>query len=260
MSASNRNELVEEIPKNVVRRRGHVVASKTRTSSGAGSFTLFTLSAWNTMDPNEYDPQCSQLPSYFPDSRLGAVFDRVDTSDAPLADENPILDWNALGDYYYYPSSGISDIEQANYLAADTFQTPEELLPPQIGPVHDALQTPDIPSQPELDLPTLAQDSHLAQRGYTNLQQWMEGTYRPPVPCSYCRKHRLQCLTIRTTSANPNPVTSCSSCVALFRECSLSRGEKREPSRFETLSPVMGHLHGVTEHPEDGVSDVALLT
>lgn len=255
MSASNRNELVEEIPKkNVVRRRGHVVASKTRTSSGAG------LQAWNIMDPNEYDPQCSQLPSYFPDSRLGAMFDHVDTSDAPLADENPILDWNTLGGYYYYPSSGVSDIEQANYLAADTFQTPEELLPPQIGPVHDALRPPDISSQTELDLPTLAQDSHLAQRGYTNLQQWMEGTYRPPVPCSYCRKHRLQCLTIRTTSANPNPVTSCSSCVALFRECSLSRGEKREPSRFETLSPVMGHLHGVTEHPEDGVSDVALDT
>ncbi|KAH8694244.1 hypothetical protein BGW36DRAFT_256662, partial [Talaromyces proteolyticus] len=69
----------------------------------------------------------------------------------------------------------------------------------------------------------------------------------PPVPCSYCRHWRLQCLILNTSAVNPNPIRSCSSCVALFRECSLSRGEKRQPSDFETLTPVYGHMHGLTE-------------
>jgi hypothetical protein len=78
------------------------------------------------------------------------------------------------------------------------------------------------------------------------------GAYRPPSPCSYCKKNRLSCFIIRTTRVNPNPVASCSSCVALFRECSLSLahggvGGKRQPSRFETQWPVVGQLHGVNE-------------
>lgn len=84
---------------------------------------------------------------------------------------------------------------------------------------------------------------------FTNVSLWLDGAYQPPVPCGYCRQHRLQCLIIQTTPANPNPVTSCSSCVALFRECSLARGEKRQPAGFETVTPVLGHLHGVTEQP-----------
>ncbi|CAL5874766.1 uncharacterized protein PFLUO_LOCUS9068 [Penicillium psychrofluorescens] len=32
----------------------------------------------------------------------------------------------------------------------------------------------------------------------------------------------------------------------------FSKGEKRLPSGFETFSPVLGHLHGVPEHTEDG--------
>ncbi|KAJ5772604.1 hypothetical protein N7520_003133 [Penicillium odoratum] len=85
----------------------------------------------------------------------------------------------------------------------------------------------------------------------SNVPQWLDGAYRPSVPCRYCRRHRLQCLILRTTSANPNPVSSCSSCVALFRECSLAKGEKRLPSGFETFAPVLGHLHGLPEHTED---------
>lgn len=85
------------------------------------------------------------------------------------------------------------------------------------------------------------------QPNLNNVSQWLDGAYRPPAPCTHCRRHRLQCLIIRTTSANPNPKTSCSSCVALFRECSLAKGEKRHPSGFETLVPVLGHLHGVPE-------------
>lgn len=195
------------------------------------------------MDSDEFGQQ-EPLPSYFPDPTLDAMFGHVDTSDMQITDENPIFNWNTPDDYYDYPF-GISEGIQPNYLAPDAFQAPEE-IPPHLEPNDETLQIPDVGIDPP--------DSHLTQRGYTNLQQWLEGTYRPPVPCTYCRRHRLQCLTIRTTSANPNPVTSCSSCVALFRECSLSRGEKRQPSGFETLSPVMGHLHGVTEHPEAGVS------
>ncbi|RGP79056.1 homeobox meis3-b [Fusarium longipes] len=74
------------------------------------------------------------------------------------------------------------------------------------------------------------------------------GASRPPAPCANCRRSRLQCLILQTTIANPNPTKSCSSCVALFRECSLSGRKKREPSDFETLQPVIGRLHGVNEH------------
>jgi hypothetical protein len=81
--------------------------------------------------------------------------------------------------------------------------------------------------------------------------QWLDGAYYPAVPCGYCQQYRLQCLIIRTTPANPNPVSSCSSCVALFRECSLARGEKRHPAGFETVFPVFNHLHGVTEWAEE---------
>lgn len=79
------------------------------------------------------------------------------------------------------------------------------------------------------------------------------GASRPPAPCANCRRSRLQCLILQTTLANPNPTKSCSSCVALFRECSLSGHRKREPSDFETLEPVIGRLHGVSEHSILGV-------
>ncbi|KAK9595399.1 hypothetical protein V6Z92_001909 [Aspergillus fumigatus] len=107
--------------------------------------------------------------------------------------------------------------------------------------------TEEIRSEMQTQTPATA----IVSQSMLNVTQWLDGAHRPPQPCSYCRKHRLQCLILRTTPANPNPITACSSCVALFRECSLARGEKRQPSRFETLSPVMGHLHGVTELEED---------
>ncbi|KAL2845055.1 hypothetical protein BJY01DRAFT_235064 [Aspergillus pseudoustus] len=82
---------------------------------------------------------------------------------------------------------------------------------------------------------------------FNNVAEWLDGAYRPPKPCDHCRRYRLQCLILRRTGDNPNPVPSCSSCVGLFRPCSFGRGEKRQASRFETLSPVMGHLHGLPE-------------
>lgn len=71
-----------------------------------------------------------------------------------------------------------------------------------------------------------------------------------PQPCNYCRRHRLQCLIMQTGPANPNPETSCSTCVGLFRGCSLASGHKRQASLFETTGPVIGHLHGVSEEPD----------
>ncbi|KAI1415395.1 hypothetical protein F5Y13DRAFT_8571 [Hypoxylon sp. FL1857] len=76
------------------------------------------------------------------------------------------------------------------------------------------------------------------------------GAWRPPEPCTYCRRLRLQCFMLQTTSANPNPVTSCSSCVALFRQCSLAERAKRQPADFETSEPVINNLHGVNEELE----------
>lgn len=76
------------------------------------------------------------------------------------------------------------------------------------------------------------------------------GAYRPPVPCHQCKRQKLQCLILQTTEANPNPITSCSSCVALFRDCSLAERSKRQASSFETQLPVIGHLHGVNEEDD----------
>ncbi|KAF5027158.1 hypothetical protein F66182_731 [Fusarium sp. NRRL 66182] len=81
------------------------------------------------------------------------------------------------------------------------------------------------------------------------------GASRPAAPCTNCRRRRLQCLILHTTVDNPNPTKSCSSCVALFRECSLSGRQKREPSAFETSEPVIGTLHGVSEHSMLGVPE-----
>ena len=73
------------------------------------------------------------------------------------------------------------------------------------------------------------------------------GAWRPAHPCNHCKRLRLQCFILQTTDANPNPLRSCSSCVALFRQCSLAERSKRHHSYFETARPVIGHLHGVNE-------------
>jgi len=75
----------------------------------------------------------------------------------------------------------------------------------------------------------------------------LQGGWRPPVPCSHCKRLRLQCFMLQTTVANPNPITACSSCVALYRHCSLAGPAKRQASAFETPNPVIGQLHGVYE-------------
>ncbi|KAM0707674.1 hypothetical protein Q7P35_004321 [Cladosporium inversicolor] len=75
----------------------------------------------------------------------------------------------------------------------------------------------------------------------------LQGGWRPPVPCNHCKRLRLQCFMLQTTDANPNPITACSSCVALYRHCSLAGPAKRQASTFETPNPVIGQLHGVYE-------------
>jgi hypothetical protein len=85
------------------------------------------------------------------------------------------------------------------------------------------------------------------------------GAWRPAVPCIYCSRLRLQCFILQTTSANPNPITSCSSCVALFRACSFAEGGgKRQASEYETPQPVIGHLHGVNEEDNHLVANSVL--
>ncbi|KAJ0416749.1 hypothetical protein BJY00DRAFT_221109 [Aspergillus carlsbadensis] len=87
------------------------------------------------------------------------------------------------------------------------------------------------------------------------------GAWRPLEPCTYCRRMRLQCFSLQTTDANPNPVRSCSSCVALFRQCSLAERHKRQPHYYETSRPVIDQLHGIREDEAflgDGTSNLGV--
>lgn len=224
-------------------------------SDGKLSVLLSTGSGNNMSHQFESDSQFRPLlPPYSPVfGQETSMFDDLNASETPPKDETPIVDWRTTNDYWL---SGISDAEQLQYFNHDASEMPEAV--PPTTEQGQGPQSPIIHNHSGIDLHTLALDSHLTGKGFTSLPKWVDGSYRPPAPCSHCRRHRLQCLILRTTSANPNPITSCSSCVALFRECSLARGEKRQPSGFETMSPVLGHLHGVTEHPEDGVSGYIL--
>ncbi|KAJ5297499.1 hypothetical protein PENANT_c005G07253 [Penicillium antarcticum] len=157
---------------------------------------------------------------------------------------DPAFDPNAFNDFYLHPSDP-SDLEWAQWISHESpisdrqFEHQDHGEPRLSGGLTDGVSP----------LPANWTGQFLPQQNLNNVSQWLDGAYRPAVPCSHCRRHKLQCLIIRTTEANPNPKTSCSSCVALFRECSLAKGEKRFPAGFETMTPVLGHLHGV---PEDG--------
>ncbi|CAG8217115.1 unnamed protein product [Penicillium olsonii] len=186
-------------------------------------------------------PNMWQMPPSLLDMELEGMADPNGPTTWPQHD---VLDTNPLHDPSSYDSGPI-DLDWSQWMNAEPNQVHSshvqaELEYPQPqgpGIVHDP-----GPSLIKRDVESLPQQPNL-----TNVSQWLDGAYRPPVRCTHCRRHRLQCLILRTTSANPNPRTSCSSCVALFRECSLAKGEKRHPSGFETLSPVLGHLHGVPE-------------
>ncbi|KAJ5225643.1 hypothetical protein N7468_006868, partial [Penicillium chermesinum] len=156
--------------------------------------------------------------------------------------------WNTLSDFYFCVSEPTA-AERHEWTDLES-----QYFPALEGHNYPSLQSPDItceltPSQAEhTNGFFVSQPQDLG-----NVSQWLDGSYRPPKPCSHCRRHRLQCLVIRTSPVNPNPLASCSSCAALFRECSLSKGEKRLPSGFETSAPVLGHLHGLPENTENDI-------
>lgn len=193
------------------------------------------------MDPRPlHDSPHHELPQSISELGLQSIY-AASVADERLHDD-PAGDSSALTDFFFC-SSELTASEWPQW----TFEAQDPPIPNEFH--HSMLELADV-NQPQLSEDT-GSPADIAP--LSNVSQWLDGAYRPPVPCTHCRRRRLQCLIIRTAPANPNPVTSCSSCVALFRECSLSRGEKRLPSRFETFTPVLGHLHGLPEQTEDGV-------
>ncbi|KAL4800164.1 hypothetical protein BDV19DRAFT_375862 [Aspergillus venezuelensis] len=182
----------------------------------------------------------------------------------PSVEEDMFFDWSAL-----YGTQDLSagltpgDRSSSEWSGLDflSFDAPPPPLSGEFGvalPMN--INEPAFPisneidsavSQTQLQIQPQIRESPIVLPGFNNVAQWLDGAYRPPKPCDNCRRHRLQCLILRRTADNPNPVPSCSSCVGLFRPCSFGRGEKRQASGFETLSPVMGHLHGVIEEGDD---------
>jgi hypothetical protein len=187
------------------------------------------------------------LPQSLPDSGLQSILEAELPGGWALDD--PTADWSALNEFYFC-SSEPTNLDWPQWAGLEANQ---DLTSPS-GENNAEPQTGHILNQPFQDLQSEGSASEPHLRSIGNVSQWLDGAYCPPVRCSHCRKHRLQCLILRTTSANPNPVTSCSSCVALFRECSLAKGEKRVAAGFETYTPVLGHLHGLPEHTDDKVS------
>lgn len=192
--------------------------------------------------PPPSDP--ASWPQSLPDSGLQSISDAEIPGGWALDD--PTADWGTLNDFYFC-SSEPTNLDWPQWAGLES--NPNLTSPPGENSVGQ--QAPDVSSATAHVAHAGDSISELQLRDIVNVSQWLDGAYRPAVPCSHCRKHRLQCLIIRTTVANPNPVTSCSSCVALFRECSLAKGEKRVAAGFETYTPVLGHLHGLPEHTED---------
>ncbi|KAL4964953.1 uncharacterized protein BDV14DRAFT_208986 [Aspergillus stella-maris] len=185
----------------------------------------------------------------------------------PSVEEDMFFDWSALYGTQD-PNIGLIPGERSSsewsgldFLSFDAPPPPlsgEFGAPPQMTFNEPALSTSNgidsAQSQTLLQAQPQTRESPIVLPGFNNVAQWLDGAYRPSKPCDNCRRHRLQCLILRRTADNPNPVPSCSSCVGLFRPCSFGCGEKRQASGFETLSPVMGHLHGVIEEGDDSGS------
>lgn len=202
---------------------------------------------------DQFDPNL--FTTEWPNNEI-AIPNHIPEQDSQIYGDATLEGWNAQSDFYYFPAYH-NDGGWPQWAGDGGTGIPEmQPLPPHTGYGHEIIPSSEVTRYVETDfgLENADPDSVLAQSAFTSVPQWLDGAYYPPTPCRYCCKHRLQCLIIRTTSANPNPVTSCSSCVALFRECSLAQGEKRRPSGFETMSLALGHLHGVTEQGEEGVS------
>jgi hypothetical protein len=171
-------------------------------------------------------------------------------------DEDMFFDWDAL-----YGNQAINTGYAQDRISWSTFDSLVSTEPsPTPFPGGEQFPTqPPIFSQHDAAFSQNQMgNAPILPSNFNNVAEWLDGAYRPPKPCDHCRRHRLQCLILRRTPDNPNPVPSCSSCVGLFRPCSFGRGEKRQASRFETLAPVMGHLHGLPEEAEGSVGDLQL--
>ncbi|KAL4983828.1 hypothetical protein BDW68DRAFT_168101 [Aspergillus falconensis] len=171
----------------------------------------------------------------------------------PIEGEDIFFDWDALYgiqdptcNFESFPSGQASWLtETPNFTGMQLESQPVPLSGGYSAPTFANNPDPEGPGHFQVGAGTTS--TAIVPSGFNNVAEWLDGAYRPPKPCDHCRKHRLQCIILRRTPDNPNPVPSCSSCVGLFRPCSFGRGEKRQPSGFETLSPVLGHLHGVIE-------------
>ncbi|KAL2862187.1 homeobox domain-containing protein [Aspergillus lucknowensis] len=171
------------------------------------------------------------------------------TGGSCLVDADIFFDWDAL---YGVQANSVTCSTEDLGVSWSTFDSLPSNAPspiPLFEPAH-LFDEPTILTQPEA-LP----ESHVGgtarlPSNFNNVSEWLDGAYRPATPCDHCRRYRLQCLILRSTPYNPNPIPSCSSCVGLFRPCSFGRGEKRQASGFETLSPVLGHLHGLPEEAD----------
>ncbi|KAI2463763.1 hypothetical protein F4781DRAFT_105757 [Annulohypoxylon bovei var. microspora] len=174
--------------------------------------------------------------------------------ESPLNDLHRFQDFNTIdpGSHdgierpYLYLSTDLSGV----VTAANTATTwPSEETPSGIRVASSLDEHPSF-AQAMLELDdTLAIQGHEFDASDISFDDFFRnnGAWRPPQPCTYCRRLRLQCFMLQTTSVNPNPVMSCSSCVALFRQCSLAERGKRQPAEFETSEPVINNLHGVNE-------------
>lgn len=193
--------------------------------------------------PPIHPPSWQPLPQPLSDIELEGILDANEPTQ--WRQEGHYFDTNPNYEFQPFPLD-LSDLEWAQWTNSESHVIPTADAQPEHQD-HEDLKAFEFVHDSTPPLAVEHVDPSLPQPSLTNVSQWLDGAYRPPVSCSYCRRHRLQCLILRTTSANPNPKNACSSCVALFRECSLAKGEKRLPSGFETFSPVLGHLHGVPE-------------
>ncbi|KAL4808615.1 hypothetical protein BDV18DRAFT_167658 [Aspergillus unguis] len=194
-------------------------------------------------------------PLQYPHLEAGVELERgviaaPSTSSWPPAEEDMFFDWDAFH-RSQNPNYGVLNAEPER-TSWSTLEPPHFNEP---TPLPGGEQPPNetfIANTSEIPAEFQRRNPPIIPTGFNNVAEWLDGAYRPSTPCDHCRRHRLHCLILRRTSNNPNPVPSCSSCVGLFRPCSFGRGDKRQPSGFETLSPVLGHLHGVIEEGNEG--------
>lgn len=195
--------------------------------------------------PNDTDAGFLQYP-HTEDQR---GVDAPPTGSWPV-EEDMFFDWDALYGIRDQDTSN-SQVDRTPWSTLDFLHTTEPSLTPLSGGER-VFNEPEI-NEPDILGRTQPGNAPVVSERFNDVAEWLDGAYRPPNPCDNCRRHRFQCLILRRTADNPNPVPSCSSCVGLFRPCSFSRpGEKRQPCGFETLSPVLGHLHGVIEEGDEG--------